>query len=469
MTVRLMTAALCLSLFVSPEAMAEGRKKIRANKADDDYALSVIGSNGEKFTMEQGYVLGHGNKADYPIRVRLEGSGTYSAGAIKAVKGKDWFPGNSNLDEVRFVCTLERGGGMRPRVHVVFPTQSELESGKGARVEIPCALGAEQVKFAMVDVQKLLQDQLNHPDKTARESVTLAKNCNKRPRGPGCIKWTEILEVFSGDAKAALPAAAQYCNVSFNAGVSASAQPAAQLLSLKTSTANPNAFEFDLDEELDSGDQAASDELQTQLENWAKKELGACQRQSSSSPLADCWSAIDKVKERLLREKKIRILSPIDVKMDGQYCSLNRVACLVAHKVAQYENWAINSEASKAIGPVPKYIENLGNNDAGKLLELARLHVGTLILVKDADPETDSGKTTTYSNPDAPAFSSGCGRDVACEAQVQAVEAEFSRQMSVLPGGCYLASSVALAAQRTPKFVFSTQPAEVCAKRFPYG
>lgn len=213
MFVNLITLILALSLPLLP------------TQADADELKSYIDSKENK-PMSRGEMIGHTINNEQPIRIFQDSNAHVMFSAIIAVRNKNWFPESTQVDEIRFVDSnkLGRHNGVR----VLFPTQSEIEAGKGIRIEIPNfhapskkVMDGKLVSLDLMKAIKLIDDQRKSSEKVARESLTvLAKDCDKKPGQPECVNWRKKVRlIFSGEAVKPLESDAKYCDVRFNVGL----------------------------------------------------------------------------------------------------------------------------------------------------------------------------------------------------------------------------------------------------------
>lgn len=428
-----------------------------------------------------------------PISVSLEGSGSYSSAALNVVRGEDWFPNFPVVDHVSFVCRSE-GSGIPKIPFVIFPTQSELEKGKGATVEIPCTMNAAQVRDAMKKVRRFLQDQRNNPIKTARASRTLAAGCDRNPKATGCAQWKEITDLFTGTAERPLMTAAVYCGVSFGGGVESSqwlkrlpvvaSKPAvARTTDYEVEKSRPNGS---LGYPLSDKEMEEFRKSQQAVDEWQKKNIPKCKgingfgdgggsggggmmvggsvgmigKAPASSDVKGCREELDRAKAKLKAEG-IAFERNGHVTFHGEDCQFKKeLACAIAFTLKFAEEGALRAQA----------IQDAANSAPPTKSELA-------VLQEQLDRYIDNKVSVVKgwkgsSNlamriiPGSVFLPSNCGLDAVCRKQEMIAEKAFNLMGSILEPGCYEISTAEPGGKYGATYTFASLSKEDCTLQF---
>jgi hypothetical protein len=456
----------------------------------DDYTIFAAGSNGQPFQLDSGYMAKHAAKDEDPIAISLEGSGSYSKAAINVVRGEDWFPAFPIVDRVSFVCRWEERG--MPKVpHVLFPTQSELEKGKGATVEIPCTMNAAQVREAMRKVQRFLRDLRDDPLKTAHTSRTLAADCDRNPKAAGCAQWKEITDLFSGTAGRPLMAAASYCGVSFGGGVEANqwlkAKAKAVVVAARPAVTSAPAVESSnagypmgsLGMPLTKEDKKAIKEAYQALKEWKKKNLPNCEtfgslggfsgnatgfndRGPDAAKPQDCLDDVDRAKAKLKAEG-VKFLNMGNITLHDESCQFKAdPTCSFAFAIRFAEEGALRTQATQAAADQSSPTKS----DLALLQEKLDSYIGnkvSVVAMMQGSSNLAIRLGISALNP------SSCGRDTACRKQEMIAENAFRAEGSILNPGCYIITAAKPGGRYGATFAFDSKPKDECELNNPFG
>lgn len=426
MGIRLLAVAFMISLVLfAPAASGKGKKK-SALMAEAPFA-SRIGSNGQPFYLEAGYMPGHGLQSNEPIKLTLHGNGDYTYGLPGVLREDDWFPGMSlEVAEVRIVCS-SNVHEVPLTAHVVFPDQTESDKGHLARVEIPCNFGLQQTRLALTNIKKLLIDKYD-TQKVAKQSSSLANRCNEKQKSAECKNWQDLIEsIFTGEIQKPLLSPATYCGISFNAGLEASDSASKKISKQAALQVAASEFDFDMNEKFDLRDQKASEDFNKKTQGALDKYLIGCSNSDAEVfNFEKCLSGIRRAKE---------MLSSYGIKYED-YCPIpSTIGCLLWIQLVTREREVHLNLARKSANDPKVNQQAMAKATDTQIRDYEKMfsqHPASVI----------DGQVSYVS----PSFFGGshCKSDRDCWRRLAAIDKALSQKLETMPSGCYRVKKISL-------------------------